>query len=648
MIKYRPDIDGLRAIAVIAVIFYHSQITILDRQVFKGGFIGVDIFFVISGYLITSIILKELVSTGSFSFKYFYERRARRILPVLLFVMLVSLSFAIIYLSPSGLIDFSKSLIYSLGFSSNYYFYYTGELYGAKSGLLKPLLHTWSLSVEEQFYILFPIVLLISFKYFRKYLLSIMIFMFLISLGAAEYVSRHNIKLNFYGLPTRIWELLAGSILAHLMIINTNKKFSHLNFLLPIIGIFLIGHSIIYFDDEMRHPSIYTLSPIIGTCLIIYFFNYNQLLTKLLSSKYVVKIGLISYSLYLWHYPIFAFARNTNAVSDSFVKKILLVIILIILSIISYYLIEKPFRSKKNKFKKIILGISYVSLFLIIFCTTIILKDGFKNKYRSIYFKNNIFNEELQKNSWKLVEKQSNVFDENGKINVLIIGDSHSKDLFNSFELNKDLFKQYNFIRYGNNKDIKALHFDRNMNDEMLFKFQKSKLYQKSDIILISDYFLEDSFDKLEQFIIFFKNKKKLILTSNSNLYKNLFKHKKYYNLTLFDYYLIKNSQSLFQIDKNLNEKKRLLINKYYFNNRDEEQTNNINKNLKLIADKYNIELIYKQIYQCKKDSKICYGVTNDGFKIFFDYGHYTLEGAKFFGKIIHNLDWFNPKLNIN
>ena len=133
MIKYRPDIDGLRAIAVIVVIFYHSKITILGHQVFKGGFIGVDIFFVISGYLITSIILKELVSTGSFSFKYFYERRARRILPVLLFVMLVSLTFALIYLSPSSLKDFSKSLIYSLGFSSNYYFYYTGELYGAKS-----------------------------------------------------------------------------------------------------------------------------------------------------------------------------------------------------------------------------------------------------------------------------------------------------------------------------------------------------------------------------------------------------------------------------------------------------------------------------------------------------------------------------------
>ena len=165
-LTYRPEINGLRTIAVCAVILYHAQITILGHQPFKGGFIGVDIFFVISGYLITFIILKELVTTGSFSFKHFYERRIRRILPALLFVMLVSLPFAWMYLLPSIFVDFSKSIIYSLGFSSNFYFWYSGERYGAESGLLKPFLHTWSLSVEEQFYILFPIVLLVIFKYF--------------------------------------------------------------------------------------------------------------------------------------------------------------------------------------------------------------------------------------------------------------------------------------------------------------------------------------------------------------------------------------------------------------------------------------------------------------------------------------------------
>ena len=191
-LHYRPEIDGLRAIAIGAVILYHAQITILGHQPFKGGFIGVDIFFVISGYLITSIILKELLTTGTFSFKYFYERRARRILPALLFVMLVSLPFVWIYLMPENLLDYSKSIIYSLGFSSNFYFWFSGQQYGADSGLLKPFLHTWSLSVEEQFYILFPIVLLITFKYFRKYLIHILILGFIISLGLADWGSRGN------------------------------------------------------------------------------------------------------------------------------------------------------------------------------------------------------------------------------------------------------------------------------------------------------------------------------------------------------------------------------------------------------------------------------------------------------------------------
>ena len=240
-IKYRPEIDGLRAIAVGAVILYHAQITISGHQPFKGGFIGVDIFFVISGYLITSIILKELVTTGSFSFKHFYQRRIRRILPALLFVMLISLPFAWMYLLPNSFVDFSKSILYSLGFSSNFYFHYSGQQYGAESGLLKPFLHTWSLSVEEQYYILFPIVLLLSFKYFRKKLIHLLIFGFIISLGVAEWTSRNYPSASFYFLHTRMWELLVGSILAYYEINKGHRsKNKVLNLILPSFGLFLV------------------------------------------------------------------------------------------------------------------------------------------------------------------------------------------------------------------------------------------------------------------------------------------------------------------------------------------------------------------------------------------------------------------------
>jgi peptidoglycan/LPS O-acetylase OafA/YrhL len=198
------------------------------------------------------------------------------------------------YLLPSRLIDFSKSILYSLIFSSNFYFYYSGQQYGAESGLLKPFLHTWSLSVEEQYYILFQIVLLIIFKYFKKYLIHILILGFLISLGLADWGSRNYPSFNFYVLPTRVWELLAGSILAYFEITKGHRsKHRILNLILPSIGLFLIGNSILFFNDKTTfHPSFQTLFPIIGICLIIWFSNKNEIITRILSSKLFVKSTL--------------------------------------------------------------------------------------------------------------------------------------------------------------------------------------------------------------------------------------------------------------------------------------------------------------------------------------------------------------------
>ena len=332
---YRPEIDGVRAIAVIAVILYHAQISIFEYQPFKGGFIGVDIFFVISGYLITSIILKELFASNKFSFKKFFERRARRILPVLLTVMLFSLPFAWILLIPSSLIDFCKSIIYSLGFSSNFYFWYSGQQYGAESGLLKPFLHTWSLSVEEQFYILFPIIILITYRYFKNYLIHILVLGFLVSLGLADWISRNHPSFNFYVLPTRAWELLSGSVLAYFEIKKGYRcNNMRLNSIFSFIGLLLIAHSILFFNNEnMPHPSLYTLSPIIGTCLIIWYSNKDELITKILSNKIFIGIGLISYSLYLWHYPIFAFAREANFFDGHILYKFFFIFVSFLLSI---------------------------------------------------------------------------------------------------------------------------------------------------------------------------------------------------------------------------------------------------------------------------------------------------------------------------
>ena len=451
-LTYRPEIDGLRAIAVMSVILYHAPIFIFDQKPFKGGFIGVDIFFVISGYLITSIILKELITTGSFSFKHFYERRIRRILPVLLLVMLVSLPFAWMYLLPSSFIDFSKSILYSLGFSSNFYFHYSGQEYGALDGLLKPFLHTWSLSVEEQFYILFPIILLVTFKYFRKYLIYFLLLGFAISLGMADWGSRNYPSFTFYVLPTRGWEILAGSILAYFEISKGHRsKNKTLNLILPTIGLLLIGYSILFFNDKMFHPSFYTLTPIIGVCLVIWFSHKDELTTKILSTKLFVGVGLISYSLYLWHYPIFAFAILTEFSDGNILKKILLGIIIIVLSIVSYYLIEKPFRNKKYNFK-ILFKVILFTIFILIFTNfNTIFKDGYKDRVQ-------ILGESLTETPWTLIRTLKNKdgkicfnkidgckFNTTSKKKVYIIGDSHMATLMLNLK-ERTVKNNYQFI----------------------------------------------------------------------------------------------------------------------------------------------------------------------------------------------------------
>jgi peptidoglycan/LPS O-acetylase OafA/YrhL len=493
-LTYRPEIDGLRAIAVGAVILYHAQITIFGRQPFEGGFIGVDIFFVISGYLITSIILKELVTTGSFSFKHFYERRIRRILPALLFVMLVSLPFAWMYLLSSSFIDFSKSILYSLGFGSNFYFHYSGQIYGAESGLLKPFLHTWSLSVEEQFYILFPVVLLFIFKYFRKHLVTILVIGLIISLQMADWGSRNYPSGSFYFLHTRMWELLAGSILAYFEItLGHRSKNKTLNLILPSVGMFLIGHSILFFNDKMFHPSFYSLSPIIGVCLIIWFSNKDELITKILSTKLFVGIGLISYSLYLWHYPIFSFARIVEFAQGNLFKELLLGIVIIILSVFSYYFIERPSRNKKNRFKFLISLILISISILVIVNINIVQKNGYKDRLSEIFQKNLSEPRDLFKYSDGKKCHNRCKFNTSSNKKVYIIGDSHMGSLMFNLK-DRVVKKNYQFITstYGgclfypgfNKVDVKTMKIDELCNNAYFEKLKENLSKDKNSIII--------------------------------------------------------------------------------------------------------------------------------------------------------------------
>jgi peptidoglycan/LPS O-acetylase OafA/YrhL len=308
-LSYRAEIDGLRAIAVISIILYHAKMVFFGKSFFEGGFIGVDIFFVISGYLITRIILSELQTRGSFSFLNFYERRARRILPMLFLVIFVSMPYAWTKLLPLDFVEYAESILASLFFSSNFFFYFSTTDYGSDSALLKPFLHTWSLGIEEQFYLIFPIITVLAFKFSRSNFLRVLVSLSLISLLFAELIEAMNSDLNFYLPFSRFWELAVGSILAYA---ELNYRSSIKGFgknILPMLGIFFVLYSIFFFDEMMPHPSFYTLIPIIGVGLIIGFSSSDDLVGKILGSKPFVWVGLISYSAYLWHYPIFAFSR---------------------------------------------------------------------------------------------------------------------------------------------------------------------------------------------------------------------------------------------------------------------------------------------------------------------------------------------------
>jgi peptidoglycan/LPS O-acetylase OafA/YrhL len=610
-LTYRPEIDGLRAIAVGAVILYHAQINILGHELFKGGFIGVDIFFVISGYLITSIILKELVTTGSFSFKHFYERRVRRILPVLLFVILASLPFAWMYLLPDDLIDFTKSILYSLGFSSNFYFHYSGLEYGGVGLEGNPFLHTWSLSVEEQYYIIFPIILLITFKFFRKFLIHILILGFIFSLGLAEWTSRTYPSASFYFFHTRMWELLAGAILAYLEITRDGRsRIKSLNFILPFVGLFLIGHSILFFNDKMFHPSFYTLSPIIGVCLIIWFSNKGELITKILSSKLFVGIGLISYSLYLWHYPIFVFVIKFNLVNLNISTKFFLTIFIILLSIFSYYFIEKPFRLKKIKFKKIFIVLFLKFLLIISFCVYV-----FNLKFHSFLTK---YDEEPI--SFKLSYNYNN-FDE--RKNIFIIGNSYAFDILNVFYNNKELVDDYYFYtpvsdegmaNYQIDCLIEFLEKKKFVCNKNLFSFLQTQ-YEKSNYIIFAERlkasgtYLNPSFDKVINHLK--KDKKKFIIFLDDLR-----------GAEILDTYIHRKGD--------VPDKKDLdkLENEFF------KKGNNWKKMfLKKNKNKFyknNIKFLTRSEIYCDYENKNCPLIKNND-KLYRDSGHITNNGAKYF-----------------
>jgi peptidoglycan/LPS O-acetylase OafA/YrhL len=454
-LKYRADIDGLRAVAVLSVLAFHIRLRGL-----QGGFVGVDVFFVISGYLISSIVFSE-IAESRYSVIGFYERRIRRIFPALFAMLAVFSVFAVIYLLPAELVAYSKSMLAATASASNFYFWRHSGYFDAPTSY--PLLHTWSLAVEEQFYILFPIFLILVRKFFPTRLRLSVIVLFCGSLIASAVVVYQHRETAFYMPYTRAWELLLGTILSLEMFPGLQRTWQRN--LATLAGIGLIGFSIFFYTERMLFPGLSALAPCVGSALIIGAGESgSSLIGRILSWRPIAFIGLISYSLYLWHWPIIVLQQMGVFVGESAITShriaallpkhrldmIVEVVLSLVLGTLSWRFVERPFRSGPLRLsgRPLFALASAVMFILIAFSSWTVFAKGFEGRFpadalevASVHHDS----EEIvrtgcfvtsdypfEKYNYNLCLHQD---DSGKKNNYLLLGDSHSAMLWSALSL---------------------------------------------------------------------------------------------------------------------------------------------------------------------------------------------------------------------
>jgi peptidoglycan/LPS O-acetylase OafA/YrhL len=373
-VKYRPEIDGLRAIAVLTVMLYHAGFSFMS-----GGYLGVDIFFVISGFLITSIIRREVLN-NNFSITRFYERRIRRILPALYIVMAASLSASWFIQTPQQLIAQFESILSILLYVSNFYFLSQND-YFASDAALSPLIHTWSLAVEEQFYVIFPVFLILIMKQKRVDIRLILAAACTISLGTTFFVDKYDPNANFFFTTSRVWELGIGCLLACMP--APQKDTPNLTNIITVISLCIIAASVVLFTNDMYHPSPLTLIPVLATAALIRYTKKGCILYSALANKYVVQIGLYSYSAYLWHQPLFALYRTKYYEHIDPINFLPLIILTFALAHFTWKYAEMPLRSKTLvRYRHLLIVLGLLTALFASISIIGIKNDGFRERFK--------------------------------------------------------------------------------------------------------------------------------------------------------------------------------------------------------------------------------------------------------------------------
>lgn len=462
---HRTDIDGLRAIAVLPVIAYHARFGLLP-----GGFIGVDVFFVISGYLITQVLLKD-IQGDRFSLVNFYERRVRRIAPALLGVLFGTFIVCIGYGLPTELLDYSKSLIAATLSASNFYFWHTSG-YFADAALTQPLLHTWSLAVEEQFYIFWPLCLLAGWRLFRHRLLAVVLMVTVASFALSAVGAFVAESGTFYMLPTRAWELFLGALLAIGMFPKPLPAAARN--VLSLIGILLIAGSAHWLNAEMPFPGALAAPACMGTFLVILGGRDGPTFVgRVLSWRPVAFVGLISYSLYLWHWPLIVFQRDYGLLlipgAGDREQKLFIIGISFIAGALSWKLIEQPFRvGLRRPSRSVLFKSTATAAAVVIACGAAAWAGGgFPSRYtaQQLYIATYLIpgGDDITDPCFLARKDGPDSFPASclatstAKPNILILGDSHAWELISGL---RSVYTDMNFMETAASDCLPLLHHD--------------------------------------------------------------------------------------------------------------------------------------------------------------------------------------------
>ena len=602
--NYRVEIDGLRAFAVIPVILFHTGFTL-----FSGGYIGVDVFFVISGYLITTVLLESL-QNKNFSILNFYKKRARRLLPAVYFLLLVCVIYGL-FLDPFSARDLYQSILATTFFSENILLLLESNNYFDLSTELKPLVHMWTLGIEEQFYLFFPLLILLSHKFKVLFKFFLFIILFLVSLFLCIYFTNNNVDFAFYSIITRGWELLIGTLTAiYLFYFKSNFKLKYKN-LFSIIGFSAIITSIFLFDHTIKFPYFYALLPTMGTSLIIIFTDNKTYLYSLLSNKIFVSIGLISYSLYLWHQPIIAFFQDnivTLGNQITLIYKPLILLLILLFSLISFYFVEKPLRKggrvKDKYFYPVILVVTLFLAFTSYYGHKSIGFESFKVNNLGLNRKYYFSQLELVNKAKSIWFDKINNFNPEKSDDILFIGDSMAADAESSLRLNG---KNSNIITLDGSCFMSLVKTGKSCGvsiDSLYSIAKKSKV-----IILASDF----TGEKSENGAILLSN---LLNKISPTFVIGNFKFK---NASKLSYYIAKSN---FTMDET----------KYFFES---------NINQRIYSTNNKLKAHFKEFYIDKKSvfchNKGCNLYDDDLTPIFFDEHHMTYRGKEIFGKFLLN-----------